>query len=83
MNVISIEAKLIAIHIGLILAMENNNTYNIIVLTDFISAANKVLESHINAFQNIIIILASGIKSFLKRDKRNAIYFWYYPSKAK
>jgi len=81
MNIISIKAKLIAICISLIPTMENNDTCNIIVLTNSISVANKVFKSYISPAQNIILLLTSRIKSFLKKDKRNAIHFWYCPSK--
>jgi len=47
-NVISIEAELMAIHTGLIPAIEINNIHDIIVVTDFITAARKILESKVN-----------------------------------
>jgi len=37
-----------AIYIGLISAMEINNIYDIIVITDSISATRKILESKVN-----------------------------------
>ena len=83
MNVTSIKAKLIAICISLISAMERDDIYNVTIVTDSIAAANKILELHVNPFQNIALSLASNIKSFLDRDRRNSIYFWYCPSKAK
>ena len=43
-NVTSIEAKLMAIHTGLIPAMEIDNIHVIIVITDSISMAKKILE---------------------------------------
>jgi len=79
----SVEAKLMAICIGLISVMENNDTYNIIVVTDSITAASKVLESNVNPFQNIVILLAIKIKSFLSKNNRNAIHFWHCSSKVK
>jgi len=83
MNVTFAKAKLMTIHIGLIPAIANNNIYNITVVTNSITATSKILESHINLFQNIIILLAFKIKSFLSKDNRNAIYFWYCLSKVK
>ena len=82
-NVTTIEAKLIAICIGLIPTIENDNIHNIIVITNSISAASKVLESKVNPLQNMVISVASAIKAYLFRDSRNRIYFWYCPSKAK
>ena len=82
MNVISVEAKLMAIHIGLIPTIEHNDTHDIIIITDSIAATSKILESKVNPFQNIVIPLATKIKSFLNKDTKNAIHFWYCPSKA-
>ena len=48
MNVTSVEAELLVIRIGLIPAMEDNDTHDIIVITDSISAASKTLKSHVN-----------------------------------
>jgi len=79
----STEAELMAIHIGLISAMEINNIHDIVVITDFISTASKILESKVDPLQNIVIPLASAIKAHLSKDVRNKIYFWYCPSKAK
>jgi len=81
MNAMPIEAELMAIRIGLISAMESNDTYSIIVITNSIIAAKKILESQVNPFQNIVIPLATKIKSFLGKDNCNNIHFWYCPSK--
>ena len=83
MNVMPAKAELMAIYIYLIPVMEDNNMHNIIVVTDSITTTSKVLESNVNPFQKIIILLATKIKSFLSRDNRNAIHFWHCPSKAK
>jgi len=71
-----------AICTGLIPAMEINNVHNIIVITDSITAARKILESKVNPLQNMFILLASTIKTFLSKDGRNKIHFWYCSSKA-
>jgi len=47
-NITSIEAKLMAIHTGLIPAIEMNNIYDIIVITNSITAAKRILESKVN-----------------------------------
>ena len=83
MNITPIKAELMAICISLTLTIESDDTHNIIILTDSISATNKILKSCVNLYQNIALPLASNIKSFLDRDKRNIIHFWYCPSKAK
>jgi len=63
--------------------MEDNNIHDITVITDFISAASKVLESKVDPLQNIVIPMAYAIKLYLARDSRNRIHFWYCPGKAK
>jgi len=79
----SIKAELMAIYIGLISAMDINDIHNIIIITDSISAARKILESKVDSLQSMIILLASAIKSYLSKDARNKIHFWYCPSKMK
>jgi len=68
---------------GLIPAIERDNIYDIIVITDSISAAKKILKSKVDPLQNIFIPITSVIKVYLKKDSRNKIHFWYCPSKAK
>jgi len=70
-----------AIHTGLIPAMEIDNIHNITVITNSIAAARKILESKVNLLQNMIILLASAIETFLSKDGRNKIHFWFCPSK--
>jgi len=72
-----------AIYTGLILAMEIDNIHDITVITDFMAAAKKILKSKVNLLQSIFIPLASAVKTFLSKDGRNKIHFWYCPSKAK
>jgi len=71
-----------AICIGLIPAMEIDNIHDITIITDSITAVRKILESKVNPLQNMVIPLASVIKTFLSKDSRNKIHFWYYFSKA-
>ena len=47
-NVTPIEAELMAICTGLISTMEIDNIHDIIVITDSIAAARKILESKVN-----------------------------------
>jgi len=82
MNIIPVEAELMAIRIGLIPAMENPMNHFILVVTDAISAAKQILESRPNSLQKAILPIASSMKSFLEKDRRNSIYFWQYPNKA-
>jgi len=82
-NITSIEAELMAIRLGLILAMEEENVHNIIVITDSIAVAKKVFESKTDPLQNMFIPVTSAIDSFFRKDSRNKIQFWFCPSKAK
>jgi len=82
MNIIVVEAKLMAMYIGLIPAMDNKNTCEILIITNAISAVSKILESQINPLQRIILSIADKLKSFLGKNSRNIIYFWQYPKKA-
>jgi len=74
-NVISLETEIMAIYTGLIPTMKINNIHNITVITDSIATAKKILESKVNPLQNMIILLAFAIETFLSKDSRNKIYF--------
>jgi len=67
--------ELMAIRTGLILTIEIDNIHNIIVITNSIAAARKILESKVNPLQNMFISLASTAKTFLSKDGRNKIHF--------
>jgi len=82
-KVISLKVELMVICTGLIPAIEINNIHNSTVITDSITSARKILESKVDPLQNMFILLAFVIKSFLSKDSRNKIHFWYCPSKAK
>jgi len=82
-NVTSIEAKLMAICLGLIPAMEEENIHDIIIITDSIAVAKKIFESKTDPLQNMFIPVTLAIDSFFRKDSRNKIQFWFCPSKAK
>jgi len=82
MNVTYVEAELMAISIGLTHAIECSDSHNITVITDLLVAVRKILESQVNPFQKLVIPIANKIKTFLCKDERNNIHFWYCPSKA-
>ena len=82
LNVTPIKAELMAIRTSLIPAMEMDNIHDITVITDSITAARKILESKVNPLQNMFIPLAAAVKTFLSKDGRNKIHFWYCPSRA-
>ena len=81
-NVTSLEAKLMAICTGLIPAMEIDDIHNITIITDSITVAKKILEFKVDLLHNMFLPLVSAIQSFLSKDGRNKIHFWYCPSKA-
>jgi len=81
-NVTSIEVELMAIHTSFILTMEIDNIHDITVTTDSIAAARKILESKVDPLQSMFIPLASAVKTFLSKNGRNKIHFWYCPSRA-
>ena len=82
-NVTSIEVELMAIHTSFIPTMEIDNIHDITVTTDSIAAARKILESKVNPLQSMFILLVSAVKTFLSKNSRNKIHFWYCPSRAK
>jgi len=82
-NVTSIEAKLMAICLGLIPAMKEENVHDIIIITNSIATAKKIFESKTDPLQNIFIPVTLAIDSFFRKDSRNKIQFWFCPSKAK
>jgi len=71
-----------AIRTGLIPAMEIDNIHNITVITNSITTARKILKSKVDPLQSMFILLASTVKTFLSKDGRNKIHFWYCPNKA-
>ena len=72
-----------AIHLGLIPTMEEENIHNIIVITNSIATAKKIFKSKTDPLQNMFIPVTSAINSFFRKDGRNKIQFWFCPSKAK
>jgi len=82
LNITSIKAELMAVCTGLIPAIEIDNIHDITVITDSITAARKILESKVDPLQNMLIPLATAVKTFLSKDGRNKICFWYCPSRA-
>ena len=74
-NITPLKTEIMAICTGLIPAMKIDNIHDIIVIINSITAARKILESKVNLLQNMIIPLASAIKTFLSKDGRNKIHF--------
>jgi len=72
-----------AICLGLIPAMEEENVHDIIIITNSIAAAKKIFKSKTDPLQNMFIPVTSAIDFFFRKDSRNKIQFWFCPSKAK
>jgi len=62
--------------------MEIDNIHDITVITGSIAVARKILEFKVDPLQNMFIPLASVVKTFLSKNSRNKIHFWYCPSRA-
>jgi len=69
MNITPVKAKLMAICIGLTPVIAINDIQNITIITDSIVATKKILESHVNPYQNLALPLIANIKLFLGRDR--------------
>ena len=82
MNVIPVEAELMAIHIGLSFALDSHDNCNITIITNSLVIARKIMELHINSLQVVVALLALKIKTFLSKDNHNTIQFWHCPNKA-
>jgi len=74
-NVISIEAELMAIHTDLIPTMERDNIHDIIVITDSIAAARKILESKVDVRLANFKARIKPTAPLLVFDKENSIEF--------
>jgi len=74
-NVTSIEAELMAIHIGLTLILDNKNVQHIIIITDSLVLGQKIINSGDQPLQKSIILITMKIKSFLEKDGHNSIQF--------
>jgi len=57
-----------AICTGLIPVMEINDIHDIIVITDSITTAKKILESKVDPLQNMFILLALVVKTLLSKE---------------
>jgi len=65
------------------LALENSNAHQIIVITDTFEVGKKIISLGDQYLQKSIIPIVEKIQMFLKKDGQNSIHFWYYPSKLK
>ena len=70
-----------AICIGLNYTFENSEAHQILVITDALEAGRKIISSGNQQLQKSIIPIAEKIWSFLDKDSRKAIHFWYCPNK--
>jgi len=75
-NITSLEAELIAIHIGLMSVFKNMDTHYIIVITDSLAAEKEIISLGNQYLQKSIISIAVKIQMFFEKDRCNSIYFW-------
>jgi len=80
-NITPLEAELMAIHIGLMHALEDSETQQVLVITDSLEAGKKIISSGDQHLQKSIIPIAEKIKEFLSKDRCNFIHFWHYSNK--
>jgi len=59
-----------AIHIGLILTLDNDNIQYIIIITNSLLAGKKILNVDNYSFQKFIILIIIKIKTFLKKKRQ-------------
>jgi len=64
MNIASIKAELIAIHLDLISAITKNDTHNIIVITNSITTTSKSLNPMLIPFKTLLYHLLQKSRSF-------------------
>jgi len=80
-NITPLEAKLMAIRIGLTAAFENSEAQQILVITDSLKGGKKIIFLGDQYLQKSIIPITKKIHSFLSKDSCNAIHFWHCPNK--
>ena len=83
MNISPTEAEFFAIRCGISQAVCINNITNIVVVTDAISAAQKIFNTSCHLFQLYSIAISQDLRVFFSKNPRNSITFWDCPSNDK
>ena len=82
-NISPTEAEFFAIRYGISQAVCINNITNIVVVTDAISAAQKIFNTSCHLFQLYSIAISQDLRVFFSKNPRNSITFWDCPSNDK
>jgi len=80
MDVTSGEAELFAIRCGLSPVTHDLSVHQIIIVTDAIHAARRILDTSTLPFQLYTIAISKDLKEFLGRHPNNRVDFWDCPS---
>ena len=80
MNISPTEAELFAIRCRISQAVHINDITNIVVVTDAISAAQKIFNISCHLFQLHSIAISQNLRVFFSKNPRNSITFWDCPS---
>ena len=80
MNISPTEAELFAIRCGISQAVHINDITNIVVVTDAISAAQKIFNISCHLFQLHSIAISQDLRVFFSKNPRNSITFRDCPS---
>jgi len=79
--VTSMEAELFAIRCGINQACSINNVSKIVIVTDSIHAAKKILDCGSHPYQIHSAAILSELCTFFSSNESNSIEFWECPSK--
>ena len=82
-NVTSIEAKLFAIRCSINQATQLQEIKKIIIITDSIHSANKILDYSLHSHQVHSAAISHELQEFFSINNTNTIKFWESPSHCK
>ena len=82
-NITITKAKLFAICCEINQAVTNQDVNYIVVITDSLYAAKKIVDSSVYSYQIHSAAISQELRKFFSRDSCNCIKFWDCPSKQK
>ena len=80
-NITIAKAKLFAIWCGINQAVADLNIKHIVVITDSLYIARKILNSSTHSYQIYLAAIFIELREFFSKDSQNCIKFWDCPSK--
>jgi len=83
MNMLSTEAEIMAIHMGLDFTLSMENTGHITLITDSIHAAKRIFDMSSHPYQSLVTPLATKIHHFFAKSPNHVIEIWHCPSNLK